>query len=60
MKRRAERPPVGKQRPAVRSDDQRPRVRDKSSLPGSPRRSEETLPADRGAREQESTSQGSE
>ena len=60
MKRRVERSPTGTRRPSVRADDKRPRVRDETSLPASRRRSDGTLPADRGAKEQESSTQGSE
>lgn len=40
--------------------DSHVRIRDESSKPDSEKRGEETIPGDRGAREQESAAQGSE
>ena len=60
MKRRTESPPAGTRRPSAPADGSRGRIRDERSRPRAPGRSEKTLPGDRGAREQESTSQGSE
>ena len=61
MKRRTNSPRAGTQRPSA--DDKRQRIRrgeKDTRSPGIPKRSEDRIPADRGAREKESLSQGSE
>ena len=60
MKQRSEQRPTDIQRPSAQPEAEKGRVRDDASRPNSPKRSDETLPADRGAREQESAVQGSE
>jgi hypothetical protein len=62
MKPRADSRPDNTRRPSAPDDRHREhaRVRDEASRPDSSKRNEKTIPADRGAREQESMSQGSE
>ncbi len=59
MKPRQSRPEK-KDLPNGPAKDANVRVRDKASLPHARGRSEKTLPGDRSAREQQSSSQGSE
>jgi hypothetical protein len=61
MKRRTSSPPAGTRRPSAGAKNRRVRTADKDARsPGLPKRSDDSIPADRGAREKESLSQGSE